>query len=486
MQGPVAGQFFQAGAESSIMRRIVSPFMLAALVVAGDVTRPGDPVAAIRTNIAYQDVKPILAVLHDSLPEELKGQSAAELERAWPVWVSRRDTEIRARLDRGGEDSILNFLLFGTSFTRLPRALNDSAKLGGQARAAEIVRRRIDELADGIGAPGKNERLQFARLLVERAGIDPTTSDGRGQVRLYLRRLMTRVVGEVQQYARDVDSARSLNDPIAEFIERSKLFRTRGLSSDTSILPDFAVEETLGAMMADGALRGGVRRVAIVGPGLDFTDKAEGYDFYPQQTMQPFALIDSLLRRGLATPDALQVTTFDLSPRINAHLGAARQRASAGGAYTLELVRDPDVVWRPGLADYWRRFGDRIGQSAKGTPPPAGAGRVEARAVRVRPDVVLSIVPQDLNIVLQRLEPLPDDEQFDLIVATNIFVYYDAFEQALGLMNAASMLRPGGFLISNNAVPGRLVASVKPAGSNTVIYTDRPGNSDQFVWYQRQ
>jgi SAM-dependent methyltransferase len=342
-------------------------------------------------------------------------------------------------------------------------------------------------MADGIIAPGKNERLQFARQLVERVGIDPATRDGREQVRVYLRRLMTRVTSEVQQYARDVQSARSLNDPIAEFIERSKLFRTRGLSSDTSILPDFAVDETLEAMKAKGVLGGRrIRQVAIVGPGLDFTDKAEGYDFYPQQTMQPFALIDSLVRHGLADPDALRVTTFDLSPRINGHLGAARRRANAGGAYTLELVRDRGVAWRPRLADYWRRFGDRIGQAAKGSPPPADAGRVETRAVRVRPDIVLSIVPQDLNVVLQRLEPLADGEQFDLIVATNIFVYYDAFEQALGLMNAASMLRPGGILISNNALPGRLVGSVKPAGSNTVIYTDRPGDSDQFVWYQRQ
>jgi len=31
---------------------------------------------------------------------------------------------------------------------------------------------------------------------------------------------------------------------------------------------------------------GSVRRVGIIGPGLDFTDKQEGYDFYPAQTVQ--------------------------------------------------------------------------------------------------------------------------------------------------------------------------------------------------------
>ena len=90
-------------------------------------------------------------------------------------------------------------------------------------------------------------------------------------------------------------------------------------------------------MKTGGALRpGSVRRVAVVGPGLDFTDKLEGYDFYPEQTFQPFAVIDSLLRLDLGDPEQLQVTAFDLSPRVLRHLEAARMRARtasvSGGA----------------------------------------------------------------------------------------------------------------------------------------------------------
>jgi hypothetical protein len=465
--------------------RNIAPLMIVAFVVAGQ-ARPAEPQAARRTNVAYDDAKPVLEALRNDLPEDLRDKTAADLERMWPAWVSRRDADIRARLVHGDEDSLLNFLLFGTTFTRLPRALNDSAKIGGPARAGAIVGRRIDEMADGIVAPGDNERLRFARQLVERAGVKPSAEDGREQVRLYLRQLMARVVGEMQRYARDVQSARSLNDPAAEFAERSRLFRARGLSSDTSILPDFAVEETLKAMVAKGALSAGnVRRVAIIGPGLDFTDKAEGYDFYPQQTMQPFALIDSLIRSGVAHQGDLQLTTFDLSPRINQHLEAARRRAADGANYKLELVRDAGVAWHASLDGYWRRFGDRIGEAAKGVQPPADAGPVQTRAVRVRPGVVLSIVPQDLNIVLQRIEPALERQPFDLIVATNIFVYYDAFEQSLGLLNVAAMLRPGGFLLSNNALPERVVPTMTPAGATTVIYTDRPDDRDEIVWYRR-
>lgn len=74
------------------------------------------------------------------------------------------------------------------------------------------------------------------------------------------------------------------------------------------------------------------------------------------------------------------------------------------------------------------------------------------RAVTIPPMRVASVVPSDLNIVLERLEP-PSDMRFDVIVATNILVYYDAFEQALALANIAAMLRPGGILMSNTPVP---------------------------------
>ncbi len=63
--------------------------------------------------------------------------------------------------------------------------------------------------------------------------------------------------------------------------------------------------------------------------------------------------------------------------------------------------------------------------------------------MRIRPDVVLACQPVDLNIVLERLN-LPTAGRFDLMVATNIFVYYDPFEQSLALENAGAMLKTGG------------------------------------------
>ena len=87
-----------------------------------------------------------------------------------------------------------------------------------------------------------------------------------------------------------------------------------------------------------------VRRVAIVGPGLDVVDKQEGYDFYPPQTIQPFAVIDSLIRLGLADAGTIRVTTFDVSARVNDHILEMTRGARAGRPYTLHLPLDGATV----------------------------------------------------------------------------------------------------------------------------------------------
>ena len=162
----------------------------ASAVGAGQTQRPANSpasravLAAVRTNIPYVDAKPILEALRENVPAELKAKTPTELESAWPGWVSRHNAEIRARLERGDEDSIVNLLFFGTTFTKLPQATgNDIASLGGHTR---ILQGRIDEMVAGIASPGASERLRFARQVVERKGIDPTTPAGKDRVRLWL------------------------------------------------------------------------------------------------------------------------------------------------------------------------------------------------------------------------------------------------------------------------------------------------------------
>jgi hypothetical protein len=436
-----------------------------------------------RIDMPFADARPVLEAFADHLPAALHGQPAADRSRLWDGWVVQHDQAIRARVERGDEDSLINFLLFGTTFTRQPRAVNDSRRLGGRERAGQVVRNRIDDLVAAIDRADDNERLSFARALLRRRGLDPGNRD---QVRRYIVETMRRMVGEVDGYVKSLDAVKGNPDSNAELAARATLFHDRGLSSDTSLLPDFAVDQSLAQLAAAGLITPrSVRRIAVVGPGLDFTDKAEGFDFYPVQTLQPFAIIDSLLRLGLATPGDVRLTTFDVNPHVNEHLASARRGASTGAVYVLSLPRDLDVPWRPDLAAYWQRFGDRIGEPAVASTAPDGAGGVQVRAVRVRAEVVASLLPEDLDIVVQRLDPVVDSERFDLVVATNVFVYYDTFEQSLAMVNLARMMRSGAVLLSNNALPALNDAPLRKAGATDVVYTDRPDDRDHVFWLLR-
>ena len=114
--------------------------------------------------------------------------------------MSRHDQTIRARLERGDDDSIVNLLLFGVTFTKEPRAkAQDILTLAAQARSIEflqgrVVQGRVEDMAAGIALPGTNERLQFARQVIERKGIDPRTAAGKNQVRRYLEGELKRVL----------------------------------------------------------------------------------------------------------------------------------------------------------------------------------------------------------------------------------------------------------------------------------------------------
>lgn len=447
-------------------------------------------VGAPTESMPYEDAKPILASLRNGLPTELRGMSPAELGSVWPGWVSHHNTVIRARLERGDEDSIVNFWLYGTTFTTLPRATQqDLTPPGAREKAEELLLGRLDDLVAGIASPGANERLRFARQVLERHGINPTTSAGQDRARIYLVETRARVVAENDRYRRSAQSAKQLNDRHAELGVFATMYRDRGLSSDTRIHADFALDRALEAMRSDGRLGpGSIRRVALVGPGLDFTDKAEGFDFYPQQTIQPFALIDSLVRLEFSSADQLRMTTLDLSPRVNQHLEAARERARDGNPYTLQLPLDsnePSHQWHPDLVTYWQHIGDRIGDEVQAIRAPSGAEGVPVRAVRVRPGVVLSIIARDVNIVVERLASIADGERFDLIVATNVLVYYDAFDQALALANVSKMLRPGGFFLTNYAVSPTAPMETS-ASLVTSVDFDRQHNGDTLFWYQRR
>ncbi len=428
---------------------------------------------------SYATVKPVLDAYEGRLPAGIESGGAGK----WTAWARKEDKAIRARLKDGDLESMVNLLLLGTSFTKQPRILMENIT---EASKSGLLRSRVDDLVAGLSAPGDNERLAYlSNLLRDQDVKDP------GE---FLYENLLRVLKAHQQIgerAAELDRRRQAEgsrDPAA-VLDRSSVFSDRGIALDTNILPDFSIERALRDIKKRGMLREGqVARVAVVGAGLDLIDKSEqsGYDYYPRQTSQPFALYDSLLRLGLAKPGGLNLEVHDISPSVIDHFKRVRARAAKGDGYVIQLPRDVSRPWQPDLAAYWKALGSEVGEEVAPIRPPEIFKGLETRAVRIRPEVALTCKASDLNIVLERKD-LPEPERFDLIVGTNIFIYYGPFEQSLALENAGAMLKTGGLLLSNDRLPEVPGGSMRLAGVTRVSFDDRdPTARDDVGWYRKQ
>jgi len=428
-----------------------------------------------REVIPFATVKPVL----DALPKELPPELREPNESKWKRWAQREDALIRARLEQGARDSMINLLLFGDSFTDRPRAQallepNDP-----------LLQSRLNDFLRALRDPHGNERLIFVRNLLERRGLRIDSSSDDQQVKAFILQNRQRVRQEQIAFERRFDEATRESDGKRGPSERSGVFQDRGISLDTTILSSFSIDAALGDMKSRGVLHeNSITRVAVIGPGLDFTDKRFGYDFYPLQILQPFAVYDSLVRLGLGQDGKIDIVAFDISPEVLDHLRRARERASGGEKYVVQLPRE-SRIWVPDAVDYWRSFGSTIGEPVTPIQPPVALKDLETRAVRIRPQVVMSCQPVDLNFVLEQLDSR-SKERFDLAIATNVFVYYDTFEQALAVQNISTLLKPGAFLLTNTWLQQLPQIPMHALRYMSVRYGEGAEEGDNIFWWQRQ
>jgi hypothetical protein len=425
--------------------------------------------------LEYGDVEQVLQ--SRLLPADLAALANATLRARWPQWVRSRDAEIRSRIQKGEEDTLANFVLFGVSFTtqrRLTPGITDPSE------SDRAIRARVQNFVEAVSRPGNNERLVLLGGLIRRLGYNTTAGEARERLSEYVLDNVLRYLAEQKRYESSV--AFSLgNDTTSSFGTTSELYKDRGLSVDTDFRPNYAIETALAEIKRRGLLRS-VRRVAVIGPGLDFTDKDSGFDHYPLQTLQPFAVVDSLLRLGLAKPQDLRVTLFEISVPALDHISKAVARARAGQPYTLQLVLDRTRQWNRSALDYWQRFGLAIGSAVAPLPLPAQVTNADRRALRIRPEIVALMEPQPINAVLQRMVLRPD-EQYDLVIGTNVLIYYNAFEQALALSSIDSMTAPSGLFLTNDLSREYPGTRLLPSGIVRVDYS--PKQADQVQIYSR-
>lgn len=458
--------------------RLFSPFAWRTALLAAIVLLP-DSASLSQVTVRYLRFEEVEETLRLNADSGLPGSEIHE-QAAWDEWIRRRDAEVRGRIDRGIEDSISNLILYGTSFTALPRIASVEYAESDSGELTAATTARLHALAMALPNSPRNERVRFVRDFLARKRI------AKDSVEAFFIENLRRFIAEQAAYQKKLKDAENVPDPTEVFLARGTLFETRGLSVDTSLLPNFAIEETLRAMIGKNVLApGSMHRIAVIGPGLDFTDKRDGYDFYPLQTLQPFAVLETVARLGLGKAEDTQVVSLDLNSAVIAHITKLAELGRASRPYTVQLPRDPQAEWSPSAISYWKNFGEILGSPLKPLPVPTALSGVVARAVTIRPQYAAHMQVYDANIVAQTLD-FPPRHGFDLIIATNVLVYYDRFQQALAMANIARMLNPGGIFLANNVLPAQHTGVLEYLGRRTTAFTPSGAYGDDVVVYRRQ
>ena len=209
--------------------------------------------------LSFDQAEPVLRAMAANLPADLKGPGALTADK-WSLWVRKEDAEIRARLDRGEEDTLTNLLRFGVTFTKEYR-IDDQylVKYGQSSLVNSFAENRANDLIRAMASGSANEGIAHMRAFLEKKGFSFKTPEERKKIKSYLLANLARMRDEMVRYIGQVQTG-----------SRYELFQERGISLDTNLWPDFLLDQHLAAMMQKGLLRpGSVRRVAIVGPGLD-------------------------------------------------------------------------------------------------------------------------------------------------------------------------------------------------------------------------
>src|SRR5262249_262957 len=129
--------------------------------------------------------------------------------------------------------------------------------------------------------------------------------------------------------------------------EAARLYQRRPYSSDSGIEAACAVYLGLGALHElDPDLR--VRRVLIVGPGMDLAPRTNLNDLVSPQSYQPFAVADAVLTLALASERDLRIQSLDVNERVLSML----QRPGQNAVILHLFTRIPDTPEQPLSPEY--------------------------------------------------------------------------------------------------------------------------------------
>jgi len=366
------------------------------------------------------------------------------------AYVDRTHDDDARRVRLGDLDHLIFYILQSRQFTKLApiepalsaKALVDAmdekgrqvylrGEYGPDTSAPRTAVERIEAFLLALNKPATDARTTFFRELV--TATYPSKADRRTALtQEYLRAM--RFVYEKEFIAQ---RAKTPAEAVAE------LYRSRGLSTDTAVEAGFIVYNGLG--IAAGLDPGrSIRRVLIVGPGLDLAPRTALLEDAPPQSYQPWAVLDALVLHKRSELSAIEIVGVDINPRVVDHLERSRVNPPQLRLST-ELRESDEVTISEEFRDYFGLLGKAIGEP--------GAVQMQdshlTKQVRVSATASRTVSGRQLDIVTDRIEGTP----FDLVIATNILPYFDDAQLGLALTNIAAMLAPGGLFLHNERRP---------------------------------
>jgi hypothetical protein len=363
-------------------------------------------------------------------------QAAGVSSSAFPGFLDKLNRAHAQRVREGDLDHLVFYLLQSTHFTRQPPiepALSAKDAHTDPSRIAPAVRSRIAALVHALDSRDSDPRLAYFRVLLNMNAAD------RREREAVLGREYQRVMRFLYEKEFVAQRAPRPAEAVAE------LYRARGLSTDTAVEAGYVVYLGLGVVKSLEPDRR-IRRVLIVGPGLDLAPRTGFIEAGPPESYQPWTVIDALFALGLSRADDLEVVGADINPRVVQHL--RRARAEPPRLTLVSGIREsPTLSVTEEYRDYFTRLGRAIATGKEGAVSDV-TGHLR-KTISVGPSAARVLSAETLDVVTESLDAPP----FDLVIATNILPYFDDAELMLAMGNVARMLAPGGVFLHNEARP---------------------------------